>query len=106
MMSIAIETIPELEVEWALERKQALQVALDTCPIKPGMTVARKNDKRQVKGVVKNRRARKDTVKGYYVVRVHCDVAWEGATNGARRFRGGKWNITTSVLADSLQIVN
>lgn len=105
-MTNAIETIPELEARWALERKQALQAALDTCPIKSGTTVVRKNDKRQVKGVVKNRRARKDTVKGYYVVRVHCDVSWEGATNGARRFRGGQWNITTSVLADSLQIAN
>lgn len=85
--------------------KQALQAALDTCPIKSGMTVVRKNDKRQVKGVVKNRRARKEIVKGRYAIRVHCDVAWEGATNGARRFRGGKWNITTSVLVDSLREV-
>lgn len=77
--------------------------AFDNCEIKNGMTVIRKGDKHKGRGIVQNRRAVKKWLNGEYRWVVRCTVAWEGATNGAQRFHGGKWNITTTVRATSLE---
>jgi hypothetical protein len=66
-------------------------------PIRRGMTVVRRGDRRQVRGVVLS------CFPGWSDRRMRCRVQWEGATNGARRIGGGAWGSATCVLAERLE---
>jgi hypothetical protein len=76
------------------------------CPIKVGTQVQRKKGRsprhgetaeRVVVGTVRRRFV------GWGTQKVKCEVEWEGALNGARRFgSNAAWNQTTCILAASL----
>lgn len=80
------------------------QNALQQSPIQRDMTVVRKDDKRQVKGVVKQLFVVRqyDKRNRRYIPVVHCRVAWEGSTLGRDRIRGGALKVTTKIKATSL----
>ena len=101
----ASKRVRQLKAKWEMEREMTRRKVLDDCPIKSGMTVVRKRDKQQVRGKVYRvfLYDDPDVVKNRYVWRPRCRVKWEGATNGTKRFRGGEWSITSTVLASSLK---